>query len=82
MNALEFVVAYYDSGFVFGIVEGGVDSQAGFGGSMTDQFDNRLVTRQRTTPPVFGDETEQSMFDLVPLAGSRREVTNMQWLLC
>ena len=36
------------------------------------------MTGQWPTTPVFGDETEHSMFDLVPLAGSRRKVTNME----
>ncbi len=45
---------------------------------MTDQFDNGLVARQGFSTPVFGDETEQPMLDLIPLAGPWRKVTYMQ----
>src|SRR5208283_4786364 len=31
-----------------------------------------------TPTPVFGNEAEQPMLDLVPLAGARRKVTNLQ----
>src|SRR5207249_1322013 len=37
-----------------------------------------LVTGQRTPAPVLGDEAEQPMLDLVPLAGPWWEVTHVQ----
>jgi 3-mercaptopyruvate sulfurtransferase SseA len=39
-----------------------------------NQLDDHLVTDQRTTAPVHRDEREQTVLDLVPLAGARREV--------
>ena len=41
-----------------------------------DQFDNNLMTDQRTTAPILRYETKQPMLDLVPFAGSRRKMTN------
>ena len=37
-----------------------------------------LVADQRMAAPVLGDEAEQPMLDLVPLAGARREMADLQ----
>jgi hypothetical protein len=44
--------------------------------SVRDEIDDRLVAAQRTPPPVDRDEREQSVLDLVPLAGTGREVAD------
>src|SRR6266566_5417916 len=54
------------------------DSEAFRGGRAGDQVDDRLVVPQRLTSPVRGNEREQAVFDLVPLAGARREMTHGQ----
>ena len=47
-----------------------------FGGCRTRyQIDDCLVIPKRLATPVGGDERKQSVFNLVPLAGARREVT-------
>ena len=47
------------------------------GGRAADKIDNDFATDQGPSPPVIGDVTEHPMFNLVPLAGSRREVANL-----
>src|SRR5437899_13057291 len=51
------------------------DFEAFRGGRAGDQVDDRLVVPQRFTSPVRGNEGEQAVFDLIPLAGARREMT-------
>src|ERR1700688_646386 len=43
-----------------------------------NQVDHRLMADQRSAAPVFRDEAEQSMLDFVPLARSRRKMTDAQ----
>ena len=43
------------------------------GGRGGDQVDDRRKLGERFAAPVDGDEGEQPMLDLVPLAGARRE---------
>ena len=65
--------------YPFGIlvlIELGAHPQAGVRRRRSDQLDDRTVTAQRLAPPVDGDEREQAMLDLVPLAGSGRQVAN------
>lgn len=40
-----------------------------------DQVHDRLMRDQRLATPILGDEREEAMFDLVPLAGAGRQVT-------
>ncbi len=44
---------------------------------MADQVDNHIQADKRLSLPVHRNVIEQSMFDLVPLAGARREMTHM-----
>src|SRR5229473_2785639 len=57
-------------------VELAFHSQASGGGSGCNKVDDDLMTDERFAPPVLADEREQPMFDLVPLARARREVTD------
>jgi hypothetical protein len=41
-----------------------------------DQLDDDLMADERFSAPVFGDEREQTMLGLVPLAGTGRQVTH------
>ena len=41
-----------------------------------DQLNDGLETDERFSTPVLRDEREQAMLDLVPLAGSGRQVTD------
>src|SRR5205085_599945 len=57
-------------------VEDALDGQPGGGGGVADQFDDGLVGGEGSAAPVEGDLGEQSVFDLVPLAGARWQVAN------
>src|SRR5260370_15439140 len=46
------------------------------GGGGCNTVDDGLIPDGRFRPPVLADEREQPMFDLVPLARARREVTD------
>ena len=52
------------------------NGQACLGRSSGNEVDDDLMTDQRLSPPVLADEREQSVFDLVPLAGARREMAD------
>ena len=57
-------------------VEGRTNLEAGGGTSTRDQLDDDLVAGQRSAAPVLADEGKEAMLDLVPLAGSGREVAD------
>src|SRR5271165_889531 len=54
----------------------GADFEAGVGCGRGDQLDNCTIASQRLAAPVDGDEREETMLDLVPLAGAGRQVAN------
>src|SRR5512147_295566 len=53
------------------------DLQARRSPRIGDQVHDCGVSQQRPASPVLADEREQAMFDLVPLARSRRQVTDV-----
>src|SRR3954447_5819704 len=57
-------------------VECGADGQAGLGGGAANEVNDHVVAHQGTAAPVLRDVGEQAVFDLVPLAGTRREVAD------
>src|SRR6266496_3491904 len=63
---------------IFSAVQTTDDLKALRGCRPRDQVDDRLVVAQRLAPPIRGDEREESMLDLVPLTGARREMTHRQ----
>lgn len=75
-HPVEFLIGYLDA---FGIdvgIEFGFDFQAGAGGGASDQIDDHFVVIQRLAPPVHTDMTEHAMLDLIPFAGSWREMAD------
>src|SRR3982751_5499062 len=50
--------------------------QARFRGCRSDEVDDDFMTDQRFASPVLADEGKQTMFDFVPFAGTRWEVTD------
>src|ERR1700747_35540 len=50
--------------------------EAGICGRRGDQLADRAIATQWLSPPVDGDEGEETMLDLVPLAGAGRQVAN------
>jgi len=61
---------------VFSAAQTTDDLQALCGRCPRDQVGDRLVVAQRFAPPSRGDEREEAMLDLVPLAGARQEMTH------
>src|SRR5271156_5816292 len=57
-------------------VEFAAYGQAGVGVGGSDQLDDGLVAEQRPAAPVLSDEREETMFDLVPFAGSGRQMAD------
>lgn len=57
-------------------IEPRTNDQAATVRRVRDQIDDGLVGAQRAAAPVDRDEREQPVLDLVPLAGSRREVAD------
>ena len=76
LEALHLLVTDLAPGGIFASIEPTGDFQALGGGRSGDQIDDRLIVAQRFPAPVRGDEGKESMLDLVPFAGPRREVTD------
>src|ERR1700687_2020874 len=57
-------------------VEFAVDRETGLSGGGRDQIDDHPVADQWFGAPILGNEGEKAVLDLVPLAGSRRKVTD------
>ena len=57
-------VADSDSGGIDGVVEFGMDFQAGPGGRGSDEINDDLVPGQESAAPVHRDVAEESVFDL------------------
>ena len=58
-------------------VEFGSNLQSSLGDHAGDQVDDDVVTDQGLALPVLGDMAEHPMLDLVPFAGPRREVADV-----
>src|SRR5258708_7923950 len=65
---------------IAGLIDFGIqlsmNFETGFGRGRRDQIDDCLEALERFSAPVLGNVREEPMFDLVPLAGSGREVTD------
>src|SRR5512132_3056500 len=75
-EGLHVPVGDLDAGGVGGGVQVGADGQTGVGGGRGDRFDDDFVAGQGPAAPVHGDEREQPVLDLVPLAGARGQVAD------
>ena len=58
----------FDSLRVLPGVQTALHLEPGLGSGGRDQIDDHLVTDERFAAPVLGNEREQPVFDLVPLA--------------
>src|SRR6516225_9306369 len=65
-----------DTLWIFAGIDLGTDPQSGLGRGGGDEIDNHLVTHERFAAPVWTDEREQPLLNLVPLAGSGRQVAD------
>ena len=54
------------------------DRQSGLGGGGGDELDDGLVADERLGAPVLADEGKEAVLDLVPLAGSGRQVMDLR----
>src|SRR5271157_3675806 len=72
----ELLFADLNPGLVSLGIESGLHRQSGLCRRVGDEVHDHLVTGQRSAPPVLGDEAEEAMLDLVPLARSGWEVTD------
>src|SRR5262249_7202659 len=61
------------------LVEPGVHFESGVGGRCANQADDDFESLQGHSLPGTGNMQEQTVFDLVPLAGSRRVVTQFDF---
>ena len=77
-DALQFLVTDYNSSLVMIPVDSGAHRQTCFGRGVSNKVNNDSVGGEWTPAPVLADETEETMFDLVPFAGPRRKMTNLQ----
>ena len=75
-HPVELFVRHFDSGLILIRIQHGFDLESGARLGAPDEIDDRLVVDQRLSLPVQTDERKKPVFDLVPLAGSRRVVTN------
>src|SRR6185503_13158810 len=64
------------SGRVATTIETSAHDEPAAVGRVADEADDRLVRAQGSAAPVHGDEREQSVLDLVPLARARGEVAD------
>ena len=53
------------------------DAQPRRGSRVANERDYRLECLERTTTPILGDVTEETMLDLVPFAGAGRKVRHV-----
>ena len=72
----EFLIRYFDPFWVYRRIEFRTYLQAASGARVRNQVDHDLMAYERLTAPIHAVEREQTMLDLIPLAGSRRKVTD------
>ena len=76
LDLTELLVGHFDSGLILIRVQDCLDLESRARLGAANQIDDRLIIDQRLSSPVQTDKREKPMFDLVPLAGSRRIVTD------
>ncbi len=78
LESRDLFVSHLNRGLVAVGVERGLHEKAGARRRRGNQIDDGLVADQRFAALVLRDETEQSMLNLVPLAGAGREMADRQ----
>ena len=76
VHSLDFLIRHLAARRVFPTIQTAGHLESFGGGRARDQIYDRLIIPKRFTAPIRGDEREQPMFNLVPLAGARRKVTD------
>src|SRR5262249_3317134 len=67
-------LGHLDAEIIATCVELCANRESGLGGRGTNKLDDHLTASKWAAAPVLRDVREEFMFDLVPLAGSRRKV--------
>ena len=75
-HARKFVVFNLGSGWVGGGIKFGVNLQSLRSGGGGNEVDNHFEAQERLAAPILTDAAKQSVLDLVPLAGARRQVAD------
>jgi hypothetical protein len=70
VNGVHFFVGDDDGLWVFVGVELATDGETGASGGGGDQVDDYAIAGQRFGAPILADEREQTVLDLIPLAGA------------
>src|SRR6266566_5169742 len=69
-------VANLDAGGIGVGIDLALHLQSGVGCGGGDELDDGLVADERPRPPILGDEREETMLDLVPFAGTGRQMAD------
>src|ERR1035437_11026131 len=75
IHSLDFLLRHLPSGRVFTTIQTAGHLEPFGGRRARDQIYDRLIIPKRLAAPIRGDEREQPMFNLVPLAGARGKMT-------
>ena len=76
VDFFQFFVLDFESFWVRAFVHFATDSEPFFGPSVSYQIDDHFMTDEGSCAPILGYERKESVFDLVPFAGSRWKVTH------
>src|SRR5271168_3458617 len=76
IECLQFLVRDFNSFLIDTLIQSCRNPQALFRGCMANEFNDRLVGRQRLASPMNADIRKQPMFNFVPFARSRWIVTD------
>ena len=74
IESAEFGVGNLQADRIDASIQFGADLQSCLCRRVRDQIDDDVVTHQWSATPILSDVAEHAMLDLVPLAGSRREM--------
>ena len=77
IQKLHFLITDLATFFIPSVIEPRLKGEAGFRFRVPDQVDDGNAVQQRAPTPIFGNEAEHPVLDLVPLAGARRKVRDM-----
>jgi len=76
VDGFDLGVGHLYAGRIGILIELAANLEASVGRGGSDKLDDCLVAHQRLTAPILSDERKQAMFDLVPLAGARWQMTH------
>jgi len=69
-------VGHLDAFGIFVFIQFSAHRKASIGSGRCDQLNDRAIGAQWLSAPIDTDKREKAMLDFVPLAGTRRHMTN------